>query len=251
MGALAGKVALVTGAGQGIGQGISYALAAEGAAIAVVGRTEDKLLATSSHITSRGGTAIPLVCDVTNPEEIARAVAATVGRLGRIDILINNAQEFAFGPLLDVDLDVVARGWLSGPMGMLRLMRACHQYLQGGGVIINLTSGVTTELNPSGAGAYAAVKAAMQALTRTAAVEWATHGIRVNAIMPLALTPSVEAAFEAHPPLREAMLQRVPLGRIGDAESDVGRAVVFLCGADASYITGTTLAVDGGDGYVR
>lgn len=248
---LEGKVALVTGAGQGIGQGICYALADLGAAISAVGRTEEKLITTCAEIERRGGTAIPVVCDVTDPEQVDRAVETTVAQLGAIDILVNNAQEFAFGPLLGVDLDTVEKGWSSGPLATLRLMRACYPHLKNGGVVLNLASGITTAPNPSGAGAYAAAKAAVQALSRAAAVEWAGDGIRVNTLMPVARTPAMQASFDAHPGLEDQFVARLPLGRIGDAEADVGSAAAFLCGPGASYITGTTLAVDGGDGYVR
>lgn len=245
------KVALVTGAGQGIGQGIGYALAANGAAVAVVGRTTAKLDATVAEIRRRGGTAVAITADLTDPDQIDAAVQKTVEELGGLQIVVNNAQEFNFGSLLEIDPAAVEAGWRSGPLATLHAMRAAHPHLRGAGVIVNLSSGAVLEPDPSGVGAYAAVKAAIDALTRTAAVEWGGDGIRVNAVMPFARTPATQAAFDAHPGAEEHMLGRVPLGRVGDPEADIGRAVAFLCSDAASYITGTTLVVDGGTGYLR
>jgi len=244
-------VALVTGAGQGIGRGISLALAAEGTAVAVLGRTTSKLDDTVTTIRERGGTAVAITADVTDPDQIEAAVAKTVDQLGGLQVLVNNAQEFNFGTLLDIDLALVDAGWRSGPMATLQFMRAAHPHLRGRGVIINLSSGAVLDSDPSGIGAYAAVKAAIDALTRTAAVEWGGDGIRVNSVMPFALTPATQAAFDANPGELEHMPGSVPLGRVGDAEVDIGRAVAFLCSDAASYITGTSLVVDGGSSYLR
>lgn len=251
MGTLDNQVALVTGAGQGIGRGISLALAAEGAAVAVLGRTTSKLDDTVATIRERGGTAIAITADVTDRDQIEAAVAKTVDQLGGLKILVNNAQEFNFGTLLDIDLPLVEAGWRSGPLATLQFMRAAHPHLRGRGVIVNLSSGAVLDPDPSGTGAYAAVKAAIDALTRTAAVEWGGNGIRANSIMPFALTPATQAAFDARPGALEHMVATVPLGRVGDAEADIGRAVAFLCSDAAAYITGTALVVDGGSSYLR
>ena len=115
MNTLANKVALVTGAGQGMGRGIALALASEGAAVAVVGRTKSKLEDTAAEIKRRGGSAIPVVADVTEESQIVEAVNATISALGSLDVLVNNAQEFNFGSLLEIPLDLVDAGWRSGP----------------------------------------------------------------------------------------------------------------------------------------
>ena len=128
---LKGKVALVTGAGQGVGQGVAHALAAEGAQVAVVGRTRDKLVATCDAIRARGGVAEPFVCDVMDAKQIAQCVAAVVERFRGVQILVNNAQVVPLGRLLDVtDTDFLA-GLASGPIATLRMMRACHPHLKG------------------------------------------------------------------------------------------------------------------------
>jgi NAD(P)-dependent dehydrogenase (short-subunit alcohol dehydrogenase family) len=113
---LAGKVALVTGAGQGVGQGIALALAAAGATVAVTGRTESKIADTLKTLTGRGGKGLAIVCDVFKAEDIARTVARTVEALGGIDILVNNAYDGAFGPLLSLDDDAFMRGIHAGPL---------------------------------------------------------------------------------------------------------------------------------------
>jgi meso-butanediol dehydrogenase/(S,S)-butanediol dehydrogenase/diacetyl reductase len=198
----------------------------------------------------RGGVAAPIVCDVTRADQVSAAVDATVTRFGTVDVLVNNAQDFSFGPVLALDPAGLERSWASGLLGTLHMMRTCHPHLRDGGAIVNVGSGVAHAPVP-GVGGYAAVKAAITTLSRTAAVEFAGDGIRVNTIVPFALTPPVEASFEANPGSADAAVANVPLGRIGDPHRDIGRAVAFLCGPDAAYITGTVLTVDGGETHLR
>lgn len=245
------KVALVTGAGQGIGRGIALALAAEGAAIAAVGRTESKLVDTVAEIEDRGGRAIPIVCDVKESAQVDKAVVATVDTLGGLDVLVNNAQEYNFGPLLDIPFEMVEAGWQSGPVATLRFMRAAHEHLRDGGIVINVSSSAAVDNDIGGIGLYSATKAAIDSISRAAAVEWAGEGIRVNTIMPLARTPAVQATLDMVPGLEEQLLGDVPLARLGDPETDIGPAVAFLAGPGASYVTGTTLSVDGGSVRLR
>jgi NAD(P)-dependent dehydrogenase (short-subunit alcohol dehydrogenase family) len=135
-------------------------------------------------------------------------------------------------------------------MATLRFMRLCHPHLQGGGAIVNLGSRAGVRPDPVNRGAYAAVKEAIRALTRAAAMEWGPDGIRVNAILPYAMSPALEQLSVERPDDYERSRRSVPLGRIGDAEVDVGRAVVFLVGPDAGYITGATIPLDGGNAFV-
>lgn len=253
MGVLANKVALVTGAGQGVGQGIAYALAAEGARVAVLGRTLAKLERSCDEIRRRGGTAEPFECDVTVAADIARCVAEVAARLGGIDILVNNAQQVPLGHLLDVTDDAFQHGFESGPLATLRFMRACHPFLKRSrqGAVVNLGSSAAMRWDPSGYGAYAAVKEAIRSLTRAAACEWGGDGIRVNCILPHANSPGLQQWIEANPQEAAAFFQTIPARRIGDCEQDVGRVVVFLCGPDAAYISGHTLPVDGGQALLR
>ncbi len=250
-GVLDGKRAIVTGSGQGIGRGIALALAREGAAVALAGRTEATLLAVAAEIEKPGGTALPLVADVTRPADIQRLVADTVRRLGGIDVLVNNAQIPALGSLLDVTDEAFAACWESGPRAVFRLMRACHPHLGPGSVIINLGSSAAVNPLPAGRGVYAAAKAATQTLSRVAAAEWGPDGIRVITVLPAATSPASEAWREGNPAEYQRSMASIPLRRLGDPEAEIGPAVAFLCGPAASYITGTTIALDGGQAYLR
>jgi meso-butanediol dehydrogenase/(S,S)-butanediol dehydrogenase/diacetyl reductase len=245
------KRALVTGAGQGVGRGIALALASEGCALAVAGRTAAKLHNTCREIEARGGRAIPIQCDVVDAQQITACVEATVTGLGGVDILVNNAQIVPLGRLLEVSEDAFDAGWKSGPLATLRFMRACYPYLRGGGSIVNLGTGAAIRPDPVGYGAYAAVKEAIRALTRAAAFEWGPDGIRVNAIIPLATSPGLKHWIATRPEESKAFLATVPLGRAGDCETDIGRAVVMLVSSYGSYITGSTMMLDGGQAYLR
>ena len=251
MGMLDGKVALVTGAGQGVGRGIALALAGEGARIAVAGRTEGKLLETCAEIEGRGGRAVPIVCDVMIAADIERCVQQTVATLGTVDILVNNAQVVPLGRLLDVTEEHYQEGMDSGPLATLRFMKACYPYLRDGGCIVNLGSSSAIRWDPIGYGAYAAAKEAIRALTRAAACEWGPDGIRVNCVLPLAMSPAMDGWIASRPEEAAEFFRTIPLGRVGDCETDIGRAVVFLCGPDARYITGHSLPLDGGQAFMR
>jgi NAD(P)-dependent dehydrogenase (short-subunit alcohol dehydrogenase family) len=251
MGRLTGKVALVTGAGQGIGRGIALALAAEGASVALMGRTASKLEATRDEILARGGSAASYAGDVGDEASVDDVVRRVAADLGGLDILVNNAQAYAFGSIAELDLGELEAGWRSGTLGALHLMRAARPHLAGGGVVINISSGAASDPTPSGIGGYAAVKAAIDSLSRAAAVEWAPDGIRVVTLIPFARTPAVASVLDGAPEMEQAILSTVPLGRFGDPEADVGRAAAFLASSDASFITGSSLVVDGGTTYLR
>lgn len=243
---LAGKVALITGAGQGIGQGIAYALAGEGVAVAVAGRTKSKLDATVQQIGQRGGRALAIECDVRDPAALAACVDAAVTHLGRLDILVNNAQEPALGTLEQLsDAEFIA-GWESGPLAAFRLMKLCRPHLRNGGCIVNLASQAGKQWDMTGSGGYAAVKEAMRQLTRAAACEWAAEGIRTNAILPLAFATGMQRWAAARPDEYRAFIDKTPMKRAGDCEHDIGRFVVALCSDDCRYINGQSIGVDGG-----
>jgi meso-butanediol dehydrogenase / (S,S)-butanediol dehydrogenase / diacetyl reductase len=249
---LAGQPAIVTGAGQGVGRGIALALAAAGASVTVAGRTQSRLLETVEAIRARGGEAIAVPCQVKDAGDIERCVARTVEAFGGVRILVNNAQDVPGGPLLAVTDEALTAGFESGPLATLRFMRACHPHLKrAGGSIVNLGSGSALQSNTSGFGGYACVKEGIRALTRAAACEWGRDGIRVNVILPLADSPSYEGWAEANPKFVAGMMSQLPLGRIGDCETDIGRVVAWLCGPDAAYLTGLTLPIDGGQAFVR
>ena len=247
---LDGKAALVTGAGQGVGQGIALALAKRGARVAVVGRTLSKCAATARMIEERGGVAIAAECDVKELSSLEAAVGFTVGEFGTIDILVNNAQEVPLGPLDGVSEEAFEAGWQSGPLATFRLMKLCHPYLKGGGSIVNLASTAAKRWDATGYSAYAAVKEAIRALTRGAASEWAADGIRANVILPHAKSPGLEWWIENNPEESAAFIATIPMRRVGECEEDIGRFVATLCSDDCAYVNGQSIAVDGGQAFM-
>lgn len=251
MAILQDKVAIVTGAGQGIGRGIALALAREGASVAVAGRTESKLVETVNMIEAVGGRALAVRCDVSLAEDITRSVDLTIAAFGGIDILINNAYDGVLGPLLSVDDDGFMRGIVAGPLATFRFMRACHPHMKarGGGDIVNVATSAAVRWDASNYGPYAVAKQGIRALTRAAACEWGKDGIRVISIAPHARSPSLSRWIDAHPSEAQEFFKTIPLGRIGDCELDIGRAVVALIGPAMRYLTGATVPLDGGQAY--
>ena len=251
MGSLKGRVALVTGAGQGVGQGIAAALASEGADVAVLGRTPAKLETTCEMLRERGVRAEAFGFDVSDVPGVPAVVDAVVETMGGVDILVNNAYSGTIGRLLDLSDEEFQRGFVSGPFATMALMRACHPHLarSGNGHIVNLVTSAMVRWDPTTYGAYAAAKQAIRSLTRTAAVEWARDGIRANCIAPHALSPGLKRWTEEFPEQAAEFTAAIPVGRIGDCEDDIGRAVVALVGDDLRYLTGATLPLDGGQAY--
>lgn len=248
---LDGKVAIVTGGGQGVGLGIATALADRGAHVAVVGRTAAKLESAVETIRRSGGAAAPFTCDVKDAAAVGATVAAIAGTFGRIDILVNNAQEVPLGTLLDVDDAAFTAGFDSGPLATLRFMKACHPHLRRDGaadsaVIVNLISSAARRWDMTGYGCYAAVKQAIVSLTRAAAAEWGVDGIRALAVAPHAESPGLKWWIENNPEEARAFFATIPLRRIGACRDDIGVAVAALCGPDFGYLTGAVIPLDGG-----
>lgn len=248
---LRGKVALISGAAQGAGRGAALAFAREGASLVLVGRTESKLRELQGVLRESGATTHLVAADVGRREEAARCVDQTVAAFGTVDVLVNAAQSPSMrsARLLEISSGVVDELWRTGPVATLELMRACHPHLSGGGSIINFGSGA--QFVPGGYGVYAAVKSAIGSMTRAAAVEWGSDGIRANLVVPMVHSPANDEAMSADPSLEQMLIDTIPLGRIGDPELDIGNPLVFLASDEARYVTGTTLMLDGGQQYLR
>jgi NAD(P)-dependent dehydrogenase (short-subunit alcohol dehydrogenase family) len=247
MGKLEEKVALVTGGGRGIGRGIALELAREGAAVVIAELDPQTASQTAKEIEALGVRALGVETDVARREQVEATVEATQEAFGRLDILINNAQiqrqQVSFEDTTDDDMETVLG---SGVLGTFLCMQACFPLLrQRGGKIVNVASAAGLVGYP-GWTSYAVSKEGIRALTKVAAREWGQYKINVNVICPAANTPSFQEWSGNHPDLAKEMLQSIPLGRFGDPEADIGRAVAFLTGPDSDYITGLTVMVDGG-----
>jgi NAD(P)-dependent dehydrogenase (short-subunit alcohol dehydrogenase family) len=236
-----GKVALVTGSSRGIGLAIATELAAGGARVMLSSRKADALAAAAAGI---DGEVAWAVANAGEPDQAATCVDATLERFGGLDILVNNAATNPYmGPTIDIDLPrldkTIAVNWRAPLVWSQLAWRAAMQ--ERGGAILNVASIGGLSVEPT-IGAYNATKAALLHLTRTLAAELAP-GVRVNAIAPgLVKTDMARALWEPH---EEAMARTTPLGRLGEP-ADIARAAAFLCSDAASWITGTTLVVDGG-----
>ena len=249
-GVLDGKIAIVTGASQGVGRGEALALAKEGAKVAVLARTYDGVVTTAKQIEELGGEALPIACDVRSVEQVNAAVAQVLDTWGGIDILVNNAQIIYAPHDFETWTEEELRAtWESGPLGTWAFMVAVFPHMKDkGGRIINTVSATGHGSPHSRLCGYASAKEAIRSFTRTGAREWGKYGITVNAISPMAKTETTVSVF----PTEEEQLAILRGGgptlteRWGDPEADIGRAVVYLAGPDADIITGALLPVDGG-----
>jgi NAD(P)-dependent dehydrogenase (short-subunit alcohol dehydrogenase family) len=245
---VAGRVVIVTGAGQGIGRGVALHLGRNGASVVVAEWKQHRGERTVEELSELGVPALAAVCDVSRKDQVDAMVAAAVERFGRVDALVNNAQTFRpqapMATVAETDFDVF---YESGVKGTLWGMQAVYPHMQGNGWgrIVNVASAAGITGMP-GYGAYNASKEAIRALTRTAAREWGRDGIVVNCICPGAASRrGLEAAARDDEAHREFMRDH-PIGRQGDPEDDIAPVVQFLCSDACRYLTGQTLMVDGG-----
>jgi NAD(P)-dependent dehydrogenase (short-subunit alcohol dehydrogenase family) len=251
-GSLAGKVVVITGGGAGIGRGVAKAFAARGASVSVVGRRLDPLRSVCDEIETAGGKALAVTADVGVADDVRRYVATTVEHFGRLDVLVNNAQGYRHAFLLDATDDDMELVWRTGPLAVFRSMKAAHPHLEATrGLIVNFGSGTQFDPSEKFHATYNAAKGAIANLTRSAAVEWGPQGIRAVLVLPAAESDQL-AAFRARDPQKyEEMMGRVPLGRFGDAEQDIGRPIAWLATDDARFITGSIVMLDGGQMQLR
>lgn len=243
---LAGRVAIVTGASRGLGRAIALALARAGADIACAARSRDDIEESARLIAQLGRQAIAVPTDVARYPDVESLVARTVAELGRLDVLVNNSGIASVVPLAELDPDEWRRVLDVNLTGVFHGCRAAAGHLIGqrAGKVINVAS-VIAAVGLPGYAAYAASKGGVVALTRTLAVEWARHGVQVNAIAPgWFVTDMNEHAF-ADPRLRERLLRDVPARRTGRLD-EIGPLAVYLASPASDFMTGQTLHLDGG-----
>ncbi len=244
---LKGKTALVTGGSKGLGKAIAAALAGAGATVCLASRNLDQGTATAAEIAEQTGSrALALAADVSRSEEVDRMVEAALRELGQIDILVNNAGVNIRGEVVgysDEDWFTVLNTNLSSAFFCSRAVGR-HMLERKQGRVINLASMVGTISMP-GRAAYASSKAALQGLTKTLALEWAPHGITVNAICPGPFATEMNMPLINNPEVAASFTSRIPVGRWGNVD-EVGAAALYLASDLAAFTTGTSLFVDGG-----
>ena len=245
---LEGRVAVVTGGGRGIGQGVVRAFAAEGAKLLLAQRNAEGGEAEAVHLRDTYGVeAYFCQTDVTRRDEVERMIGVAAERLGGLDILVNNAGASRAIRLENHTDEEMQTGFDVNYWAVFWAMRAAFPIMQaqGYGRIVNMgtLNGVNAHMFTA---AYNASKEAMRALSRTAAVEWGEHGITVNVICPAASSDQANAYLEANPEMHAAILRDIPVGRMGDSKEDIGPVAVFLASEDSGYVTGNTLFASGG-----
>ncbi|MGC9197684.1 MAG: 3-oxoacyl-[acyl-carrier-protein] reductase [Acidobacteriaceae bacterium] len=241
---LNGKIALITGASQGIGRACALRLAACGATVALAARSQEKLQAVAAEIAAAGGQARTYSLDVSSEESIKACAKTVLADLGKVQILVNNAGITRDGLVLRMKLSEFDDVLRTNLTGAFLLTQALISSMMKGrwGRIINITS-VVGQTGAAGQANYAASKAGIIGLTKSLAREFASRGITVNAVAPgFIQTPMTEDLPEAQ---KAAILAQIPLGRYG-SDTDIASAVAFLCSVGAGYITGHTLDVNGG-----
>jgi NAD(P)-dependent dehydrogenase (short-subunit alcohol dehydrogenase family) len=244
---LDGKVALVTGAGRGLGAEVAAALAAAGAEMVLLSRTATELDGVAQRIASAGGRAKPIVCDVTQASQVSSAITG----LDRLDVLVNNAGMNFPEPFvevteerLDKQIALNVRAMFVVAQAAVRKMLEAHDRKERGGVVIHMSSQMG-HIGAERRTVYCMTKHAVEGLTKAMAVELAPLNIRVNSVAPTFLETPMTKPMLANPEFFDWTISRIPLGRIGQL-SEVTGAVVFLASPAASLITGTSLSVDGG-----
>ncbi len=247
---LADKVALITGAGTGIGRACAELFAREGARVALAGRRREPLQATAAAIQAGGAESLVVQCDVSKAKEVEQAIAATVERFGRLDVVVNNAGALHVATAAETseeDWDRLMDVNLKGPFLVSR--EAVKQMRRtGGGAIVNIGSVLGLVAMPKRA-AYAASKGGLVLLTKAMAIDHAAEGIRVNCICPAIVETELVAGLFANQPdpeaARRARTQAIPLGHFGQP-IDVALLALFLASDESAWMTGAAIPVDGG-----
>lgn len=243
---LAGRVAFVTGASSGLGRHFAGVLAAHGAEVVISARTGSELVPVVEEIAAAGGRAHAVTLDVRDPASVESGVRAAVAAAGRLDILVNNAGVTVTRPALAMSEDEWRRVVDTNLDGAFRVARAVARTMveaKSGGVIVNIASVLALRVGKLVA-SYVAAKAGFLRLSEALALEWAMHGIRVNAIAPGYVVTNLNRGFLTSP-AGETMIKRIPLRRFGEP-ADLDGALLLLASDAGRYMTGSTITVDGG-----
>jgi NAD(P)-dependent dehydrogenase (short-subunit alcohol dehydrogenase family) len=245
---LAGKIAIVTGAARGQGEGVARLFAAEGAAVVLLDVLDEMGRAVAEDIQAAGGKARFVHCDVSCEDDVRAAVESTIGAYGGLDVLYNNAAVISYGQRI---ADLPAAEWdrtiavnLRGPFLCCKFALP-HLIERGGGAIINVSSHGAFQASPVGVAAYATAKGGLVTLTYYLASEYGANGIRANCLAPGPVPTELNAPFLGTEEGRQMTAAFIPLGRVGEI-NDIARAALFLASDEAKWITGAVLRVDGG-----
>jgi len=248
-GRLAGRTVVVTGAGQGVGEGIARACASAGANVVIAARRAETGEPVAGAIREGGGEAVCIVTDVTRRDAMAECIDETVDRYGTLEVMVHNAYRGASPHRLeDVDLELWEKNSRTAVWGSYYSAVLSYPHLRAAGtrgrlILVTSPAGVEGSANIP---VYSPVKAAQRAMAKSLSREWGPEGITVNCIAPVAGSPALVGAFEQNPVLKERVEARTSLRRIGDCERDIGSVAVFLAGDDGGYVTGQTIVCDGG-----
>ncbi|MFJ8068164.1 SDR family NAD(P)-dependent oxidoreductase [Peribacillus sp. NPDC096447] len=251
MSRLKGKIAIITGAAGGIGKGMAMAFVKEGAKVAIIDLNEELGNQTIKELQEYQPESIFIQANLAEHDNLASIVKEVADKFGKIDILVNNAHASRMASIADTTQKELDLSFNTGFYPTFYFMQAALPYLkETQGKIINFASGagINGDVNQ---GTYAAAKEAIRGITRVAANEFGPFGINVNIIAPIAKSPGMLQWAEEQPEYYKNMLAKIPLRRLGELESDIGRTAVFLASEDSDYITGQTIMVDGGSIKLR
>jgi NAD(P)-dependent dehydrogenase (short-subunit alcohol dehydrogenase family) len=243
---LQGRIALVTGASKGLGKAMSLALADAGAHVALVSRDMEKLTSLAADIRGRGGKAEAFQADVADEASVAALEREVSQRLGKVQILINNAGVNVRKNITDFTLDEWNYVLGTNLTGVFLMCRSFVPHMKGSGYgrILNLTS-TMGHVSIAGRAAYSSSKAGLLGLTKAVALELAAEGVTVNGISPGPFATEMNSVLMQNPEINQQFLAKIPVGRWGKVE-DIGTLAVYLCSEEASFITGTDILIDGG-----
>jgi NAD(P)-dependent dehydrogenase (short-subunit alcohol dehydrogenase family) len=246
---LTGRIAMVSGAAQGLGRAMACAIAEAGADLVLLDRNTAGSRATADRIVALGRRAVPVTCDVSKPEQVRGAYAELDRVFGRVDFVANVAGDGIIGRPEEISLADVERTWRNLVLGRFcSCQEAGRRMLKAGrGSIVNIGSIASVTALGRGHVAYSMAMGAVVQMTRELSTEWSGRGVRVNAILPAQIVnPSLEARMAADPGLRSRFLSGIPTGRLG-APDDIGGLAVFLASDASAWITGTLIPLDGGN----